>query len=282
MHTLYQLTFATGKFYIGQTIKPLRARMVAHRQAVKADSQLPVHCAWRKHGEPLIEVIGTFKTHEELHAAEVAAIKTMNTQCPNGYNVTIGGDTAPSKNPEVAAKIAAKAIGRKYSNPERFVEVAKNLWQDPEYRSRVSAGLKAGWTPERRAAAAERMRARQAAKSPEERRLSDNAKAKLRGRVVSDEARARMRASALGKVVSQETRVKMSAANSKPRAPMTEERKRNISDGVKAAWSDPLRNDRLMAARKAAGETRRAKKSPSLASSCQAFAPAVDSVGALS
>lgn len=253
MHTLYRLAFASGKVYIGQTTNKLRTRMVAHRQAVKADSQLPVHCAWRKHGEPVIEVIGTFATHEELHAAEVDAIKTMNTQCPNGYNITIGGDTAPSKSPEVAAKIAAKATGRKYADKERFTDATKKLWQDPEYREKVSAGLKASWTPERRAAAAERARARVGHKH------SEATKEKMRSRVVSDEARARMSASAKGKVISPEARAKMSAAN-KGRVDvriMTPELRANLSMGIKAAWADPIKRERLMAGRMAAWATRR-------------------------
>lgn len=248
MHTLYQLTFATGKVYIGQTTRPLRTRMVAHRQAVKADSRLPVHCAWRVHGEPQIEVIGTFKTHEELHAAEVDAIKTMNTQCPNGYNITIGGDTAPSKNPEVAAKIAAKALGRKHKNPERFVEVTKKLWQDPEYREKVSAGLKAAWTPEMRAAASERSRNRAGTY-----KHSEETKAKISNRVVSDETRARMSASALGKVISAETRAKMSAA-SKGRSyggKYEEARIAKAAEGARAVWSDPEKRAAMLAKRAA-------------------------------
>jgi hypothetical protein len=255
MHTLYRLAFASGKFYIGQTIKPLRTRMVAHRQAVKADSQLPVHCAWRVHGEPVIEVIGTFDTHEELHSAEVDAIKTMNTQCPNGYNITIGGDTAPSKNPEVAAKIAAKAKGRKHKNPERFIENTKKLWQDPEYRKKVSAGLKASWTPERRAAAAERARSRIGEKR------SEDTRAKLRARVFSEETRARMSTSAKGKVISAETRAKMSAAN-KGRTyggEYSAERAAKAAAGVRAVWGDPEKRAAILAKRAA---TYAAKLSP--------------------
>jgi hypothetical protein len=280
MHTLYRLAFASGKFYIGQTIKPLRTRMVAHRQAVRADSQLPVHCAWRVHGEPVIEVIGTFATHEELHAAEVDAIKTMNTRCPNGYNITIGGDTAPSKNPEVAAKIAAKARGRKCKDPQRFVEVTKKLWQDPEYRAKVSAGMKAAWTPEMREAAAQRNRDRAGTY-----KHSEETKAKISARVVTDETRARMSESARGKVLSAATKAKIGEASKQrgDRRNMTPELKASLSAGIKAAWADPIKRERLMAARQAAWATRRAKLSPlGVQAVATQLAPAVDSVGALS
>lgn len=244
MHILYKLTFDSGKLYIGQTTRPLKTRMTAHRQAAKRGSSLPVHCAWRVHGEPLIEVIGSYETHDELHAAEVDAIRAMNTISPNGYNVTIGGDTAPSKNPVVAAKIAKKAVGRLHTEEvkEGLSDALRARWEDPEYRAKVSAGLKAGWTPERRAAAAARASARVGEKRSEE------TKAKLRG-PKSDETRRKMSAAAKGKVISEATRQKMSVANSAPRGPHSEERKRNLAAASKAAWQDPVKRERMLAAR---------------------------------
>src|SRR5258707_2123341 len=105
---IYRLTFASGKSYIGQTVRALETRMVAHRTQARRGSLLAVHCAWRAHGEPLIEVLGQYDNIEALHAAEITAIQECGTLSPGGYNVSYGGDTAPSTRPEVAAKISAK------------------------------------------------------------------------------------------------------------------------------------------------------------------------------
>lgn len=222
MHILYKLTFASGKSYIGQTVRALPIRIIAHRTSAKNGSQLPVHAAWRKYGEPEIAVIAEFDSHDELHAAEIAAIAEHQTRAPGGYNISIGGDTAPSKNPEVAAKIAAKAKGRKL-DPKfsgLFSEVTKRHWQNPEYREKVSAGLKAAWTEEKR-----RERGEQAKANWEKRRAaglaghSEETKAKIaaKARNMSDETRRRMSESAKKRIrepKSAETRAKI-AENSR-------------------------------------------------------------------
>src|SRR5512137_1465728 len=107
MYLLYKLVFASGKAYIGQTARTMSVRLAQHRTSVRNGSLLPVHCAWRKHGKPDITVVAEFNTQDELHAAEKAAIIAVGTLVPNGYNVAYGGETAPSKNPDVAAKIAS-------------------------------------------------------------------------------------------------------------------------------------------------------------------------------
>ena len=188
LHTLYLLTFASGKNYVGQTVRALNVRLAEHRRAAKRGSQLPVHAAWRKHGEPTARVLGQYGTHAELHCAEIDAIARMNTVRPAGYNLAIGGQTAPGLNPDVAQRI----------------------------------GLA------------------------------------LRGRVVSAETRARMSASAKAKTVSDDTKAKISAAfKGKAYGPQSEERRRKAGDGVRAAWADPVKRVRLLAARQAAWATRR-------------------------
>ena len=119
MYIIYKLLFASGKAYIGQTVRTMNTRIAQHKRSVRSGSLLPVHCAWRKYGEPAISLIAEFDTQEELHAAEKAAIIALGTLAPQGYNVAYGGETAPSKNPDVAAKISAKAAGRVHKAPDQ-------------------------------------------------------------------------------------------------------------------------------------------------------------------
>ncbi len=241
MHTLYKLMFASGKSYIGQTTRVLRIRITAHRQSAKRGSMLPVHCAWRKHGDPEVIVIGQYQTHDELHAAEKAAIIAVNALVPHGYNVSIGGDTAPSKNPEVAAKISAKAKGRKILDVSAWVESSKEKWKDPEYRKKVSDGLKSAWTQQKR----------------EERGVVSKAaweQRKANGYVVSESTRKKLASYER----TTETRAKMSeSAKTRKRAPRSEETKRKIAEKTRLTWQDPILREKLLTAKKEALERRR-------------------------
>jgi hypothetical protein len=221
MFTLYRLTFSSGKIYIGQTSRPFKVRMNAHRTAANRGSMLPVHCAWRAHGEPTAEVLCTLNTQDELNAAEVATIKALNTLAPHGYNISLGGDMAPSKNPEVAAKIAAKAKGRKHKDVQMWVESSKAKWKDPEYREKVAAGVDAFWTEDRRAKVSERSK-------------SFWAKRKAEGWTVPEETREKLRK----KVVTDETRAKMSeSAKKRERKPQSDATRKKRSEMMKAIWA---------------------------------------------
>lgn len=222
MHTLYKLVFASGKAYIGQTIRTMNVRIAQHRQSARNGSLLPVHCAWRKHGEPVVSVVAEFETQAELHAAEKASIIAVGTLAPHGYNVSYGGDTAPSTNPDVAAKISQKAKGRKYKDTSAWSNASTEKWENEEYRKKVSDGLKAGWNDERRTAMSNRFR-----KFWKERKES--------GWKVSEETRAKQSQ----KVFSEETRAKMSAsAKARKREPFSAETRKKISENTKRIWAE--------------------------------------------
>lgn len=260
MTVLYLLTFQNGKKYIGQTVRSLNIRMNQHRTDSKRGSLLPVHCAWRKHGNPVVLVLGEFDTHEDLHRAEIEAIRDMATLVPGGYNVSIGGDTAPSKNPTVAKKISERAKGRKYADTSAWRESSLKQWSNPEYREKVSKGARAAWTSEMRVAAGERSRARWAARHSDGWAMPEATKEKLRQKVTSDETRAKMSISAKARGVSPQALEKaIEATKGKKRGPYSDDRKQKAAAGVRAAWQDPEKRERLMAARKTAWETRRAK-----------------------
>jgi predicted GIY-YIG superfamily endonuclease len=244
MHILYMLKFSSGKSYVGQTVRSIKRRMSQHRRSVVLDSLLPVHCAWRKYGEPELVILAQVETQEELHAAEEAAIKNFNTLSPNGYNVAHGGKTAPSKNPEVAAKIAAKATGRKVADTSRISEGVRRNWQDEEYRQKVSDGLKAAWTKEARQKRSEKSKV-----FWEQRKAS--------GYVMSDETKQKLATYTR----TEETRAKMSAsAKLRPMPKMDEAAMARQAAGVARSWADPEVRAKRMAAMAAAWKRRKEKK----------------------
>lgn len=260
MHTLYKLTFKSGKSYIGQTVRKMQTRFIQHRASANRGSLLPVHCAWRAHGEPDLQVIGSYESHEELHQAEIEAIVSHKTLAPNGYNISYGGDTAPSRNPDVAKKISERAKGRKHSDTSTMSAAVKARWEDEEGRKRMLEGMRNCWTDEMRKAAGERSKARWEKRKSEGWEMPDSTKSKLKKRVFSEETRKKMSESAKGKKKpnrKKETCDKLSvstaeswkdpeikarrsmairAAHLERHANMTEEEKREFSEARKRAW----------------------------------------------
>lgn len=222
MHTLYKLVFASGKAYIGQTIRAMNVRIAQHRQSARNGSLLPVHCAWRKHGEPVVSVVAEFETQAELHAAEKASIIAVGTLAPHGYNVSYGGDTAPSTNPDIAAKISQKAKGRKYKDTTAWSDASTEKWKSDEYRQKVSDGLKAAWSDERRLATSERIRTFWEGRKVNGWKMPESTKQKLAQKVVTKEARARMSAS----------------AKARKREPVGEETRKKMSENTKRIWAE--------------------------------------------
>ena len=118
----------------------MRRRMLTHWSAVRKGQMQPFICALRKYGEDAFIWEELFHGIDKpaISAAEIEAIALHKAEGIHLYNVTDGGDGAGSpRTPEQLAKMR----GRKVS---------------PEQRKRMSAS----WTPERRAAQAEKMRNR--------------------------------------------------------------------------------------------------------------------------
>lgn len=244
MYILYKLVFASGKAYIGQTARNMNIRIAQHKRSVKSNSQLPVHCAWRKYGEPEIMVVAEFDTHDELHAAEKAAIIAVGTLAPQGYNVAYGGDTAPSKNPEVAAKISAKAIGRKHTNTSAWSDAVSKLWKDDGYREKVSLGLKSSWNEQRKFEAANRIKAMWEKRRKENWSVSDETKKKFSEREFTEETRAKMSES----------------AKARKRTPRDDSTKQKIAGKTASSWQDPEIRAKRLASMQLARDKRKQEK----------------------
>ncbi|CAB5225422.1 grpIintron_endo, group I intron endonuclease [uncultured Caudovirales phage] len=218
MYYLYQLTFLSGKIYIGQTVRSMNVRMAQHRTAAKRGSNLPVHNAWRKYGEPSVSILLECDCIDQLHRAEIDAIRDLQSRIPNGYNIGFGGETAPSKSPEVAAKISAKGKGRKIQDTSAISEGVRLNWQNPEYRQKVSDGLKASWGDERRQETSIKFKKMWARRHSDGWTMPDSTKEKLSRKPISDETKAKMSASAKARKDrkhSPETRAKIAAATKK-------------------------------------------------------------------
>lgn len=141
MGILYQLTFASGKKYIGVTEgDSLNLRMSQHRHKAKTGSKLPVHLAWIKYGEPEILVLRKLKS-SFLYKAEIDEIAKQNTIAPNGYNILEGGQRSPALNKNVAKKIS-DAQKKRYLKPEeRQKASAMHRNRSEETRKRISVAL---------------------------------------------------------------------------------------------------------------------------------------------
>lgn len=254
---IYRLTFASGKVYIGQTVKTMEQRYAKHQADAGRGSLLPVHAAWRKHGAPSFEVIGTYYDIDALNAAEIAAISSHDCLSPRGYNLSLGGMNGGQKHPETRAKIGAAHTGRIQTDEARanVGNAVRRNWQNPEYREKVLAGVAASFTPERRASLAEHAKRIHTGKV-----VSDETREKLRNRAISDEQRARMSAAAKARKRgprSEETCAKM--AESAKRYWANPDNSLNRSISIKAAHAARSPEERSDAARKA-WETKRAKE----------------------
>lgn len=221
---VYMLTFASGLKYIGQTKRAMSTRMAAHKTRLKAGSKFPLYEEWRLCGEPAISVLVKCNTGAELDQAEEKWIASENTIRPNGLNVAAGGKKPASLNAEAAKKIAASATGRK-ATPETKEKVSiasKSHWQDPQYQKRVSDGIKASITPERRL-----QQSLLAKRTFTGRKKPESMVQKLRERVVSEETRAKMSASAKNRI----------------RAPRSQETKDKIAAKTKAFWQSATKEE---------------------------------------
>lgn len=241
---IYKLMFSSGKSYIGQTVRTLQTRITQHRQSVRLGSLLAVHCAWREHGDPEVTVLCVCATQEETHEAERRLIDEHGTMSPNGYNISHGGDTAPSKSPMVAAKISAKALGRQVSEETRQVigSRSKASWATDEYREKVGSAIKRAYeNPEVRQRHSSAVKAAWQKKVADGWEMPEEQRAKLAGRKFSERTRQRMSESAKKRVHaprSEETCRKIAENTRRQHASMTPEQKaahaQKIRDGKAA------------------------------------------------
>lgn len=195
---LYRLTFPNGKAYVGIT-NDFNRRMNAHRRSANKYPQ-PVCRAIAKTGwDNVVREILVVGSYAYIRQLESLAIVAFNTRIPNGYNVSEGGEFAPSLAPEVRAKISKANSGKIPTTAQRQkqAESMRLKWLEPEYRAKTVA------------AATGNKRSDETKKKQSIARL---------GMKFSDEHRAKLSAARKGKIVhswSEESRKKASESRKK-------------------------------------------------------------------
>lgn len=143
MGTLYKLTFANGKEYIGITRSTMARRFYDHKKAARNGSYpYAIYTAWRKYGEPILSVLAVVED-ADLCDAERRAIKKFNTKAPHGYNLTDGGEGVVGKEVTQATrdKLRAANLG-KIQSPETRAKRSLSLTGRPvsaETRAKIGA-----------------------------------------------------------------------------------------------------------------------------------------------
>jgi group I intron endonuclease len=146
-----------GKQYVGQTIKTLAARWKNQKSSAKNKKihRHPIDNAIAKYGAETFDktVLHECLTVEEMDFAEMFYIALLNTQSPNGYNLTGGGVGLRGwkHTPEAKLKMSKaqmgnkKALGRKPS--ERWIKAMQPFWNgeykhSPEVKAQMSVKAK--------------------------------------------------------------------------------------------------------------------------------------------
>ena len=221
---LYRLDFASGKSYIGTTIKRSKERYKDHEKSVAKGSTFLVHKAWRKHGPPTLVVIMRRVPLANLLEAERQAIAQRGTLVPKGYNMTIGGETGQAGVPGYS-KAQSIRMKKLWSNPEFRAKVVKATKDSGVYK-RMSIIYTGRTLPaETRAKQSQSMRK---AMTPEVRaKISIGNK----GKVLSPETRKKISVALTGIRRSKETCAKIAAAKTGTKA--TPETRRKMSKSQK-------------------------------------------------
>ena len=104
MQLIYKISFQNSdKVYIGKTANPTK-RWKEHMWQSTHNSQLAIHRAIRKYGNPIFEIIASCIKDEYAADVEINIIKQYDS-FHNGYNMTNGG--------EVGTGIGHPAYGKK-------------------------------------------------------------------------------------------------------------------------------------------------------------------------
>lgn len=129
-----------GKFYVGQTIKPITYRFRKHCETALRGEGYKLHAAVRKHGKEnfYVELLEECETLEQLNERETHFITTLNPP----YNLCVapcfrlGAESIKKMSaslrgkkhpPEVVKKRAASVKSYWDNNPEALVERGKKI-----------------------------------------------------------------------------------------------------------------------------------------------------------
>lgn len=133
-----------GKLYIGKAVHPVAQRWKTHCRDAASGRGWLLHNAIRAHQADAFEITTLESVPvSALDEAERKWISVFNSQSPNGYNLTSGGDGIIDPSREVREKMSQSQKGR-CANPARREQLGRytrNAWADPATKEK--------WTAER-------------------------------------------------------------------------------------------------------------------------------------
>lgn len=143
MAHIYKLVFPNGKIYIGQTTVEPRIRFNRHRTASRAGSDIRLYRAWRKYGDPILEVLYEVPD-EDRFDCEIFEIARHKSTGVNGYNATKGGEGALLTDPVAKEKRRQKlrAVPRTKEWYEKVSKAKMGHEVSEESRAKISAALR--------------------------------------------------------------------------------------------------------------------------------------------
>ena len=225
-----------GKEYVGWT-SDLKKRKREHERNAELNSPLVFCCAIRKYGWGSFQwrVLFQCNDRKKLKEVEVQTILSRQSFCPNGYNMTLGGDGFTGKHSEeskklmsmrsksgtkeVRRKISRALTGRAFSVRHRMnlSNKAKQRTLSKEHRKRLG-DIHRGTT------------------------LTEAHKQKIRqskiGTKLSQETKERLSRARIGQKCTEATKETLRAANlGKKNGPPSEETRQKIADSVKRSWN---------------------------------------------
>jgi group I intron endonuclease len=152
-----------GRKYFGQSWN-IESRWYEHRRWLNAGSSKNkfFQRSWDKYGEGAFtfEVVKECTSEQEMNELEVKLIAEHSTTDRKfGYNLTVGGDSCPMRDPKVRkrqkaatrtpeerARRKGDALSQWKTNTayiEKMQLANKNRWLDPIYRAKMSAAVAA-------------------------------------------------------------------------------------------------------------------------------------------
>ena len=218
-----------GKQYIGQTIRTFESR---HKDHLRANSTY-FDRALSKYGEDNFdwEIIYEASDADELNQKEMELIQKHNTLSPNGYNVTLGGNSfnGYSHTPETRMKIS-KAIKAFYKRNPNHLRGENNplygiKWSD-EQKLEMSKIKKRFWDGNDEAREEmSRIKKRHYKENPELARLKSKQTKEWiakngsprKGKKHTEESRAKMSKALKGRKMSDDAKRKISENNARKR-----------------------------------------------------------------
>lgn len=237
MTCVYEITCTVnGKRYIGKTVRSAQARFRDHLSAAPKGKTL-FHKALAKYGKEsfVLKVVADGLTEQQALSLEVGLIAEGNTKAPHGYNLTEGGEGVSGLkfSPESIERLRNSHLGYVPSNEtrKRISEALRGRVRTQKHQARLADARRGQrHSQEARAKMSAALQGREL--TPEH---IEKVRAALIGRPVSEATREKLRLAHLGRARSPETLAKMRSANLGKQ--MSEQAKRRISEGLKAAYA---------------------------------------------